>query len=131
MIPVNGAPHDLEAREVLRTLPFAQRRALRLAPGYLLPPSPSVAAGWRSRHEPASPRQSIALLLACPNCLGLEQRAVLSPPPSAGGNHSIRGHVYTSALSDDASSHQQRHSKKVCLAAAYVAPTLADYPLIP
>src|ERR1700730_4669925 len=85
MIPVNGAPHDLEAHDVLRTLPFAQRRALRLAPGYLLPPSPGVAAGWRSRHQPAPPRQSTALPRACPNCLGLEQLAVLSPPPSAGG----------------------------------------------
>jgi len=27
MIPANGAPHDLEARDVLRSLPFAQRRA--------------------------------------------------------------------------------------------------------
>jgi hypothetical protein len=27
MIPVNGAPHDLEARDALRSLPFAQRRA--------------------------------------------------------------------------------------------------------
>jgi hypothetical protein len=27
MIPVNGAPYDLEARDVLRSLPFAQRRA--------------------------------------------------------------------------------------------------------
>jgi hypothetical protein len=26
MIPVNGAPHDLEARDVLRSLPFAPRR---------------------------------------------------------------------------------------------------------
>jgi hypothetical protein len=57
------------------------------------------------------------LRLACPDCLGLEQLAV--PPPSAGGNHSISGHVYTSALSEDASLHQQRHPKKVCLAAAY------------
>src|ERR1700692_2223735 len=55
---------------------------------------------------------------ACPNCLGLEQLAVLSPPPSAGG-HSVSGHMYTSALSEDASLHQQRHAKKVCLAAAY------------
>jgi hypothetical protein len=84
MIPANGAPHDLEARDVHRSLSFARRRALRFTPGYLLPPSPSVTAGWRSRHEPAPPRQSIALLLACPNCLGLEQIAVLSPPPSAG-----------------------------------------------
>src|SRR5882757_9379474 len=57
------------------------------------------------------------LRLACPNCLGLEQLAV--PPPPAGGNHSISGHVYTSALSEDASLHHQRHPKKVCLAAAY------------
>ena len=116
MIPANGAPHDLEARDVHRSLAFAKRRALRLTPGYLLPPLPSVAAGRRSRHEPAPPRQSIALLLACPNSLGLEQLAVLSPPPSA---HSVSGHVYTSALSEDASLHQQRHAKKVCLAAAY------------
>jgi hypothetical protein len=27
MIPANGAPHDLEARDVLRSLSFAQRRA--------------------------------------------------------------------------------------------------------
>jgi hypothetical protein len=27
MIPANGAPHDLEARDVHRSLPFAQRRA--------------------------------------------------------------------------------------------------------
>src|SRR5271168_2453190 len=27
MIPANGAPHDLEARYWLRSLPFAQRRA--------------------------------------------------------------------------------------------------------
>jgi len=27
MIPVNGSPHDLEARDVHRSLPFAQRRA--------------------------------------------------------------------------------------------------------
>jgi len=27
MIPANGAPHDLEARDVLRSLLFAQRRA--------------------------------------------------------------------------------------------------------
>ena len=27
MIPANGAPHDLGARDVLRSLPFAQRRA--------------------------------------------------------------------------------------------------------
>jgi hypothetical protein len=27
MIPANGAPHDLDARDVLRSLPFAQRRA--------------------------------------------------------------------------------------------------------
>jgi hypothetical protein len=26
MIPANGAPHDLEARDVHRSLPFAQRR---------------------------------------------------------------------------------------------------------
>jgi hypothetical protein len=26
MIPANGAPHDLEARDVLRSLSFAQRR---------------------------------------------------------------------------------------------------------
>jgi hypothetical protein len=46
------------------------------------------------------------LRLACPNCLGLEQLAVLSPPPSAGENHSVSGHVYTSALSEDASTRQ-------------------------
>src|ERR1035438_8723990 len=55
---------------------------------------------------------------ACPKCLGLEQLAELSPPQSAGG-HSVSGHGYTSALSEDASLHQQRHAKKVCLAAAY------------
>jgi len=27
MIPANGAPHDLEARDVLRSLPFALSRA--------------------------------------------------------------------------------------------------------
>jgi len=27
MIPVNGAPHDLESRDVVRSLSFAQRRA--------------------------------------------------------------------------------------------------------
>jgi hypothetical protein len=27
MIPANGAPHDLEARDALRSLSFAQRRA--------------------------------------------------------------------------------------------------------
>jgi hypothetical protein len=27
MIPANGAPHDLEARDVHRSLAFAQRRA--------------------------------------------------------------------------------------------------------
>jgi len=27
MIPANGAPHDLEARDVLRSFAFAQRRA--------------------------------------------------------------------------------------------------------
>jgi hypothetical protein len=27
MIPANGAPHDLEARDVFRSLSFAQRRA--------------------------------------------------------------------------------------------------------
>jgi len=27
MIPANGAPHDLEARDVHRSLSFAQRRA--------------------------------------------------------------------------------------------------------
>jgi hypothetical protein len=27
MIPANGAPHDLEARDVLRSLQFAQRQA--------------------------------------------------------------------------------------------------------
>jgi hypothetical protein len=27
MIPANSAPHDLEARDVLRSLSFAQRRA--------------------------------------------------------------------------------------------------------
>jgi hypothetical protein len=61
MIPANGAPHDLEAREVRRTLPFAQRRALRLAPGYLLPSSPSVAAA----HYRGSP-------------LGLDRRSIRS-----------------------------------------------------
>jgi hypothetical protein len=58
------------------------------------------------------------LRLTCPNCLGLQQLAVLSPPPSAGGNHSVSGHVYTSAQSEEASLHQQRHAKKVYLAAA-------------
>jgi hypothetical protein len=27
MIPANGAPHDLETRDVVRSLSFAQRRA--------------------------------------------------------------------------------------------------------
>jgi hypothetical protein len=53
-----------------------------------------------------------APLLARPNCLGLEQLAVVSPPPSAGGNHSVSGHVYTSALSKDASLH---HTHQVSL----------------
>jgi hypothetical protein len=29
MIPANGAPHDLEARDVLRSLSFAQRSTRR------------------------------------------------------------------------------------------------------
>jgi hypothetical protein len=59
-----------------------------------------------------------ALLLARPDRLGFEQFAVASPPPSSGGNHSVSGHVYPSALSKDASLHQQRRAKKVCLADA-------------
>src|ERR1700692_4728732 len=59
------------------------------------------------------------LRLGFPDCLSLEQLAVLSPPPSAGGNPSVSGYVYTSALSEDASLHQQGHAKKVCLAASY------------
>jgi hypothetical protein len=139
MIPANGAPHDLEAREVLRSLSFAQRRARdngnqigashNCRPSTTFTRSISLSAASRPLLPPILPLATNDLIhrsdgywplrLACPNCLGLEQLAVLPPPPSAGGNHSVSGHVYTSALSEDASLHQQRHGKKVCLAAAY------------
>jgi hypothetical protein len=88
MIPANGAPHDLETRDVLRTLPFAQRRALRLAPGYLLPPSPSVAAPDQRREAVAKlnekPLLALTVRIAIQLCsLILVVREGLEPSTSA------------------------------------------------
>ena len=47
MIPANGAPRDLETRDVFRSLPFAQRRTRDNAPSTTFTRSHSMSAAWR------------------------------------------------------------------------------------
>jgi len=72
MIPANGAPHDLEARDVHRSLPFAQRRVRENSkqigaspncrPSTTLTRSISLSAASRSPGEYVIARQAREIL---------------------------------------------------------------------
>ena len=107
MIPVNDAPHDLEVRDVPRSLSFAQRRARDNC--NQIEPCPSFRASTtftRSVSMNAASRSPLPPILP---------RATNDPTHRSDGYLWTR---HTFAPSEYASLHQQRHASKVCSADA-------------